>query len=153
MSEEAQNLLFDTMVLLGQTKFNLSVRRRYLIRPFSKKTYSSLCNIATPVTNRLFGDDLNKEIKNCDTSISIARDQSTPFRGFRGHDRGHARVGALLSEVTDITLTFLGSMVVVVSVGTILIIQFSQLQQFQQLQAPKRGSKSATVTSQNDIVA
>ena len=153
MSEEAQNLLSDTMVLLGQTKFNLSVRRRYMIRPFSKKRCSSLCNIATPVTNKLFGDDLNKEIKKCDTSISIARDQPSPFRDFRGHDRGHARVRGFIFRGYRHNPTFLGSMVVVVSAGTILIIQFKQLQQFQQLQAPKRGSKSATVTSQNDIVA
>ena len=63
MSEEAQNLVSDTMVLLGQAHFNLSVGRRYMIRPFLKKKYSSLCNIATPVTNKLFGDDLNKKMK------------------------------------------------------------------------------------------
>ena len=40
MSEKVQNLVSDTTVLLGQAQFNLSVRRRYMIRPFLKRKYS-----------------------------------------------------------------------------------------------------------------
>ena len=155
MSEEAQNLVSDTMVLLGQAQFNLSVRRRYMIRPFLKKKYSSLCNIAIPITNKLFGDDLNKEIKKCDTSISVARDQYTPFGGFRGHGRGRARGRGFAFRGYSHNPNFSGQY------GgrgfnryhpyNRQQAQFRQLQQFQQLQAPKKGTKSATVTSQNDV--
>ena len=44
-----------------------------MIRPYLKKKYSPLCNITTPITNQLFGDDLSKEMKKCETSVSVAR--------------------------------------------------------------------------------
>lgn len=151
MSEEAQKLVSDSMVLLGQAQFNLSVRRRYMIRPFIKKRYASLCNIATPVTSKLFGDDLNKEIKKCDTSISVARDQYAPFGGFRGHGRGRARGRGFPFRGYSHNPNFSGQY------GGRGFNRYHpynrQPAQFrqQQYQIPKKG-RSATVTSHNDIV-
>ena len=44
-----------------------------MIRPHLKKKYSTLCNLNTPVTSFLFGVDVQKEIKKCDTSKTSIR--------------------------------------------------------------------------------
>ena len=72
-----------------------------MIRPHLKKKYSNLCNINMPITTNLFGDDITRDIKNCDTGISVAKENysyfnNRPIRGrgnfrvFRGH-RGYQR--------------------------------------------------------------
>lgn len=60
---EAKTMIADALTLFGQAQYNLSLRRRYMIRPQLKKKYSNLCNINTPITTSLFGDDVQKEIK------------------------------------------------------------------------------------------
>ena len=64
MSDEAKSSVSDAITLLGQAQLNISLRRRYMNRPFLKKKYSAFCNIATPITTQLFGDDLNNDTKN-----------------------------------------------------------------------------------------
>ena len=68
---EAKTLISDALTLLGQVQYNLSIRRRYMIRPALKKKYSQLCNVSTPISTKLFGDDIGKEIKNCDTTYTL----------------------------------------------------------------------------------
>ncbi|KAH3693043.1 hypothetical protein DPMN_193380 [Dreissena polymorpha] len=51
----------------------MSVRRRYLLRPFLIQKYSSICNINTPITSNLFGDDVSKELKKCATSVRVGK--------------------------------------------------------------------------------
>ena len=63
LSEEAKSHISDAITLLGQAQFNISIRRRYMIRPYLKTKYSPLCNITTPITNQLFGDDLSRDEK------------------------------------------------------------------------------------------
>ena len=87
--DEAKSSISDVIKLFGQAQFNISLRRRYMTRSFLKKKYSSLCSIQTPITGQLFGDDLNKEIKNCDTSVSVARENYGSFNN-RGQSRGRA---------------------------------------------------------------
>ena len=41
-NNEAKTMISDAITLLGQTQFNLSLRRRYMIRPNLKKKYSNL---------------------------------------------------------------------------------------------------------------
>ena len=64
MSDEAKSSVSDAITLLGQAQLNISLRRRYMNRPFLKKKYSAFCNIATPIRTQLFGDDLNNDTKN-----------------------------------------------------------------------------------------
>lgn len=71
---EAKTMIADALTLFGQAQYNLSLRRRYMIRPQLKKKYSNLCNINTPITTSLFGDDVQKEIKKCDTSQTVTKD-------------------------------------------------------------------------------
>ena len=92
-NEKAWTLISDSITLLGQAQFNLSLRRRYMIRPSLKKKYANLCNINTPISTFLFGDDVHKEIKKCDTGMSITRDQyfNVPqHMNLRGRARGRA---------------------------------------------------------------
>lgn len=73
---EIKSLLSDTLTLLGQIQYHLSLRRRYMIRPLLKKKYSRLCNMSMPITKQLFGDDFSKEVKNCDSLGFLGRDPS-----------------------------------------------------------------------------
>lgn len=84
-NNEAKSLLADTLTLMGQAQYNLSVRRRYFIRPNLKKKYSGLCNISTPITTNLFGDDMARDIKNCDSVNFLGKDQGYYYKtGHRG---------------------------------------------------------------------
>ena len=38
-NNDAKTLLSDSLTLLGQVQYNLSIRRRYFIRPTLKKKY------------------------------------------------------------------------------------------------------------------
>lgn len=159
VSDEAKSYISDAITLLGQAQFNISLRRRYMIRPFLKKKYSSLCNIATPITNQLFGDDLNKEIKKCDTSVSVARDQYGYLPNYRGQSRGRARGRGYsypYRGYSNSTQGY-GSQYGGQQYGGRgyaryhpYVRQQSQFRQFQQYQAPKKGQKTATVTNPND---
>ena len=89
---KARTLLSDSITLLGQAQFSLSLRQRYIIRPYLKKEYVSLCNINTPITTFLFGDDVQKEIKKCDTGMSVTKEQYDQYNFYSPqHMRGRAR--------------------------------------------------------------
>ncbi|WAR05309.1 hypothetical protein MAR_020678 [Mya arenaria] len=94
LGTEAKGVLSDTLTILGQTQYNLSMRRKYMIRPALKKKYAGLCNLSTEVTKKLFGDHIDKEIKSCETLSSIGKD-SYPQRGTfaRGRGRFQQRCG------------------------------------------------------------
>ena len=85
----AKELISDALIILGQVQYFLSIRRRYLIRPTLKKKYQGLCNISMPITTKLFGDDVSKDIKACDSLTSIGKDQRFTF----GRGRGAPRFG------------------------------------------------------------
>jgi len=77
---EAKSMISDALVMLGQVQYSLSVKRRYMIRPVLKKKYHSLCNVSMPISDKLFGDDVSKCIKACDSMAFIGKDQ-----GFQGN--------------------------------------------------------------------
>ena len=52
----------DAIALLGHTNYELSLRRREAIKPNLNKEYGSLCSSQTPVTNLLFGDELQSQL-------------------------------------------------------------------------------------------
>ncbi|MCG8048844.1 MAG: hypothetical protein N0E48_25110 [Candidatus Thiodiazotropha endolucinida] len=156
MSEEAQTSISDAITLLGQAQFNISIRRRYMIRPFLKKKYSALCNLQTPITSQLFGDDLNKEIKRCDTSVSVAREHYGPYTGFRGQSRGRARGrGYSYRGYSNANPSY--SQYPGYQYGGRGYARFHpysrqqpQYRQAPQFPAPKRGAKTVTVASPNE---
>lgn len=79
---EAKSLLSDALTLLGHVQFSLSIRRRYMIRPALKKKNHSLCNISRPISTLLFGDEISKEIKSCDSVTYLGRNDT--FSAGRG---------------------------------------------------------------------
>ena len=157
---EAKTLISDAITMFGQAQFNLSLRRRYMIRPHLKKKYSNLCSLNTPVTSFLFGDDVHKEIKKCDTSLSIAKDhyqnygyygnsynqrfsrnmrgygrgRGGPARGYYGNSYGNGyprgRYQPYARQPTQM-----------------------RYQQYQQYQGPRKSKKTATVTSAEETTA
>ena len=63
LNEEAKDCITDAINFLGQAQSNLSIRRRYMIRPHLKKNIKPFVTLLSPVTSQFFGDGLNKEIK------------------------------------------------------------------------------------------
>jgi hypothetical protein len=61
MKNEAKCIFSDLLTVLGQVQYNLSLRRRYLTRPYLKKKYSSLFGISMPITTKLFSDDVRRQ--------------------------------------------------------------------------------------------
>ena len=55
--------LADTAAMLGHVNIDLSLVRREVMRPTLNAEYRNLCNPDHPVTSWLFGDDLEKEMK------------------------------------------------------------------------------------------
>ena len=91
-SNSEARTLSDALTLVGQAQFHLSVRRRYMICPVLKKKYHSLCNISMPITTQLFGDDVSKDIKSCDSLVSIGKEQYQRERsGYTSRGRGWKR--------------------------------------------------------------
>ena len=91
----------DAIALLGNTNYELSLRRREAIKPNLNKEYGSLCSSRTPVTTLLFGDELQSQLTAIQASNRIShtavhnssksstkppyrQKQSQPFLG-KGH--------------------------------------------------------------------
>ena len=94
ISPEGKKLVSDILTILGQIQYNLSIRRRYMIRPCLKKKYTSLCQVSMPITTKLFGDDISKEIRNCDSLYSLGNTygyQRGPYS--RGRGIGYSQSG------------------------------------------------------------
>ena len=60
---EIKTYISEILTLMGQVQFNLSLRRRYLMKPDLKGQFQALCNMKTPISTMLYGDDIQKEIK------------------------------------------------------------------------------------------
>ncbi|XP_052244724.1 uncharacterized protein LOC127853924 [Dreissena polymorpha] len=84
--EQTKQLVSDSLTLLGQVQYNLSIRRRFLIRPnIPNKKYRALCNFDTPITCQLFGDDISKEMKNCDAGVMLSNSLRA-YQNFSMHE-------------------------------------------------------------------
>ncbi|XP_060556539.1 uncharacterized protein LOC132717149 [Ruditapes philippinarum] len=83
---QAKQLLSDSLSILGQAQYNISIRRRYLIRPSLNKRYKNLCNMSVPISTSLFGDDISKEIKHCEVGVNLGKDYNAQYNrnSFRG---------------------------------------------------------------------
>ncbi|XP_060581765.1 uncharacterized protein LOC132738302 [Ruditapes philippinarum] len=99
MKNEAKCIFSDLFTVLGQVQYNLSLRRRYLIRPYLKKKYSSLCSISMPITTKLFGDDVSKEVKSCDALSYIGKDYT--YSNYRGVQRRRSGRGFVNSNFSN----------------------------------------------------
>ena len=64
--------LTDSLALLGHLTYELSLRRRDIMRPSINKELRALCNQQIPVTDFLFGDDVQSSLKTIKECNKIA---------------------------------------------------------------------------------
>ena len=62
----------DALALLGHTNFEISQRRRDAIRPTLHKDYATLCASHVPITNFLFGEELQTQLNHIRASNKIS---------------------------------------------------------------------------------
>ena len=81
----------DALAMLGHIQMELLTRRRELIKPNLNKEYASLCSPKTPITELLFGDDLQARMasikaanKISQTTTSSAKFNTSTRRPFDG---------------------------------------------------------------------
>jgi hypothetical protein len=74
----------DAAAMLGHINTDLSLLRRELMRPKLHTDYRNLCNPDHPVTSLLFGDDLQKEMKDLKETSLIGSKVSSAYRSY--HD-------------------------------------------------------------------
>ena len=67
----------DAMALLGHISFEISQRRRDVIRPTLNKDYATLCDSHVPITTMLFGDELQTQLNHIRASNKISSTAST----------------------------------------------------------------------------
>lgn len=54
--------LVHALVLILSGNRELNLKRRELLRPDLNAQFSAMCNLSTPISKELFGDDVGKEI-------------------------------------------------------------------------------------------
>ena len=72
----------DAMAMLGHINTDLSLLRRELMRPTLHADYRNLCNLDHPVTSLLFGDDLQKEMKDLKETSMIGSKVSSNYQNY-----------------------------------------------------------------------
>jgi hypothetical protein len=86
----------DALAMLGHIHMELVTRRREVIKPNLNKEYFSLCSPQTPVTELLFGDDLQarmasikaaNKISQTTTSAKFHTNTRRPFEGAKNRSR------------------------------------------------------------------
>ena len=80
--------LTDSLALLGHSTYELSLRRRDIMRLSINKELRALCNQQIPVTDFLFGDNVQSSLKTIKECNKIAISVS------HGHDYKQAYSGA-----------------------------------------------------------
>ena len=92
--------LTDSIALMGHATYELSLRRRDLMRPSINKELRSLCNQQIPVTDQLFGNDVQNSLKTIKECNKIANNctqaqgsehkrYNNGYKPFLGHRKDH----------------------------------------------------------------
>jgi hypothetical protein len=66
-----------TLALLGHLNIDLSLHRRELIKPHLKREYGALCSTRTPITDFIFGDDLQSQLSSITASNKTGQTTGT----------------------------------------------------------------------------
>ena len=74
---------YISIALLGHISFEISQRRRDAIRPTLHKDYSTLCASHVPITNFLFGDELQTQLNHIRASNKISSTASPSNSAFK----------------------------------------------------------------------
>ena len=76
----------DALGPLGHMSFEISQRRRDAIRPNLNKEYATLCASHVPITNMLFGDELQTQLNHIRASNKICNTTSS-----HGGNKGYSK--------------------------------------------------------------
>ena len=71
----------DAVALLGHSNYELSLRRREAIKPTLNKEYQALCSPQVPITDQLFGDDLQSQLSNITASNKLSTLATRKYTG------------------------------------------------------------------------
>jgi len=71
------------MSLLTHASYEINMQRRLLLRPDIGKEYSALCSSQLPFTDFLFGDDLQKHLKDIGDQNKIGAKITSNYKGHR----------------------------------------------------------------------
>jgi hypothetical protein len=74
----------DALALMSHMSYDLSVRRRDNIRPHLNKGYLGLCSPSGPITDSLFGNDLQTELTRIKATNKIGNTSTTPSSSSTG---------------------------------------------------------------------
>ena len=74
--------LADAGAMIGHVNTNLSLLRRDTMRPTLHEDYRNLCNPDLPITSLLFGDDLQKDMKDLKETTKIGYRVTNRQRGY-----------------------------------------------------------------------
>ena len=61
--QQAKRLALESLSLLTHTNYELNIQRKLFMKPDIGKDYAALCSPQVPFTDWLFGDDLQKQLK------------------------------------------------------------------------------------------
>ena len=86
--------LTDSLALLGHATYDLSLRRRDIMRPSINKELRALCSQQIPVTEFLFGDDVQGSLKTIKECNNIGRSTVTQGSDYK-HTPSYSRGGHL----------------------------------------------------------
>ena len=80
----------DALALLGHISFEVSQRRRDVIRPTLHKDYATLCASHVPIATMLFGDELQTQLNHIRASNKISSTASpSNFADKRSYAKSH----------------------------------------------------------------
>ena len=97
----------DSITLLGRAHHDLSIRRCEGLRPLLKHEYVSLCSSNFPVTNKLFGKDFSKSLKEARQvalmSQNVSKHRDSPknwgsWNWYKDKDQGKKMEQVLVQE-------------------------------------------------------
>ena len=103
--QEMKKLGLEAMSVLTHASYEINMQRRLLLKPDIGREYSALCSSQLPFTDLLFGDDLQKHLKDIGdqnkigAKITPAHKGTRPYSGKSGYNsyrqpknwRGHSQ--------------------------------------------------------------
>lgn len=101
-TEDHNNIMMLThsIVLSLAANRELNLKRRDLLRADLNKQYAALCNPSTPVSQYLFGDDLNKEMDDLSKASKLTR-KVTPNQRVEPYRRPLGRSAGMSSRSSN----------------------------------------------------
>ena len=73
----------EVMSFLTHASYEINMQRRVFLKPDIGKEYSALCSSQLPFTDLLFGDDLQKHLKDIGDQNKIGAKLTPPYKGSR----------------------------------------------------------------------